>query len=104
LPRDDAAVATVRFEFAIPPEGTMTLEGVIVAVREGPTVLEAAETTVENVMLPEKRLNVLTVMVELADRLAKMPKLFGLALRPKSAEVFESLQAVRACSSHPEKL
>ena len=82
----------------------MTLEGVIVAVGEGPTVLEAAETMVENVMLPEKRLNVLTVMVELPVRLARTLKLFGLALRSKSAGVFEILQAVRGCSSHPEKL
>jgi len=104
LPRDDAAVVTVRLEFAIPPEATMTLEGVIVAVGDGPTALDAAETTVENVMLPEKRLNVLTVMVELADWLARTLRLFGLALRPKSAGLFEILHAVRGCSSHPEKL
>jgi hypothetical protein len=33
-----------------------------------------------------------------------MLRLLGLALRPKSAAVFEILQAVRGCSSHPEKL
>jgi len=81
LPRDDAAVVTERLEFAIPPDGTTTLEGVIFAVGEGPTVLEAAETIVENVMLPEKRLNVLTVIAELPVRLARRLKLFGLALR-----------------------
>ena len=104
MPRDDAAVVTVRLEFAIPPEGTATPEGVIVAVGEGPTVLEAAETIVENVMLPEKRLNVLTVMVELPDWPASTFTLLGLALRSKSAGVFEILHAVRGCSSHPEKL
>jgi len=82
----------------------MTLDGVIVAVGELPTVLEVAETTVENDTLPEKRLKVLTVMVELPDWPASTFRLLGLALRPKSAGVFEILHAVRGCSSHPEKL
>jgi hypothetical protein len=54
-------------ELAIPPEAIGTLGGVIVAVGEDPTVLEVAETVVENETLSEKRLNVLTVMLELAD-------------------------------------
>jgi hypothetical protein len=104
LPRDDAAVVTVSLELAVPPGATRTLDGVIAAVGEDPTVLEAAETVVENDTLSEKRLNVLTVMIEVADWLARMFRLFGLALRPKSAGVFDILHAVRGCSSHPEKL
>jgi hypothetical protein len=91
-------------ELAAPPGATRTLDGVIVAVGEDPTVVEVGETVVENETLPEKRLNVLTVIVEPADWLARMFRLLGLALRPKSAGVFEILHAVRACSSHPEKL
>src|SRR6267378_4844087 len=82
----------------------MALDGVTVAVGEDPTVVDVAETVVEKETLPEKRLNVSTVTVELADWLARMFRLLGLALRPKSAAVFEILQAVRGCSSHPEKL
>jgi len=81
LPRDDAAVVTERLEFAIPPEATMTLEGVIDAVGADPTVLEVGEMVVENETLPVKRLNVLTVIVELPVRLARTLRLFGLALR-----------------------
>jgi hypothetical protein len=65
LPRDDAAVVTVSLEFAIPPGAIMALDGVTVAVGEDPTVVDVAETVVENETLPEKRLNVLTVMMEL---------------------------------------
>jgi hypothetical protein len=97
-------VVTVSLELDIPPEGTITLEGVIVAAGEDPTVLEVAETIVENETLPVKRLNVLTVMVEVADWLARTLRLLGLELRPKSAGVFDILHAVRGCSSHPEKL
>jgi hypothetical protein len=67
LPRDDAAVVTVSLEFAVPPGATRTLDGVMVVVGEDPTVAEVAETVVENETLPEKRLNVLTVMMELLD-------------------------------------
>jgi hypothetical protein len=91
-------------ELAVPPGATRTLGGVIVAVGEDPTVFEEGETVVEKETLPEKRLNVLTVMVELADWLARMFRLLGLALRPKSAAVFEILHAVSGCNSHPEKL
>lgn len=45
----------------------MALDGVTVAVGEDPTVVDVAETVVENETLPEKRLNVLTVMIELLD-------------------------------------
>jgi hypothetical protein len=54
-------------ELAVPPGATRTLDGVIAAVGENPTVLGVGETVVENETLPEKRLNVLTVMAELAD-------------------------------------
>lgn len=94
----------MSLEFAIPPGAIMALDGVMVVVGEDPTVAEVAETVVEKETLPEKRLNVSTVTVELADWLARMFRLLGLALRPKSAAVFEILQAVRGCSSHPEKL
>jgi hypothetical protein len=82
LPRDDAEVAIVSLEVAIPPGATRTLDGVIVAVGADPTVAEVGVTVVENETLPEKRLNVLTVMVELADWLARTLRLLALALRP----------------------
>jgi hypothetical protein len=52
-----------------PFDGSTTLEGVIVAVGIGPIVLEleTGDTVVEKDTLPEKRLNVFTVIVELAD-------------------------------------
>ena len=104
MPRDDAAVVTVSMELAIPPGETRTLEGVMVAVGMDPVVLEVGESVVENETLPEKRLNVLTMMVELDDWLVRTLRLLGLALRPKSDGVFESLHAVSGCSSQPEKL
>src|SRR5882672_4174917 len=90
----------MSLEFAIAPGAIMALDGVTVAVGEDPTVVDVAEKET----LPEKRLKVSTVTVELADWLARMFRLLGFALRPKSAAVFEILQAVRGCSSHPEKL
>lgn len=58
-------------EYAIknPFDGSTTLEGAIVAVGIGPIVLEleTGDTVVEKDTLPEKRLKVLTVIVELAD-------------------------------------
>jgi hypothetical protein len=97
-------VVTVSLEFAIPPDGTRTLDGVIIAVGADPTVAEVGVMVVENETFPEKRLNVLTVTVELADWLASTLRPLGLALRSKSDGVFEILHAVSGCSSQPEKL
>ena len=82
MPRDDAEVAIVSLEVAMPPDAIRTLDGIIVAVGADPTVTEVGVTVVEKETLPEKRLNVLTVMVELADWLARTLRLLGLALRP----------------------
>jgi hypothetical protein len=71
LPADGLAVVTVSVEYAMknPFDGSTTLEGVIVAVGVGPTVLEleVRDTAVEKDTLPVKRLKVFTVIVELAD-------------------------------------
>ena len=97
-------MAIVSFELAIPPEATVTLDGVIVAVGGVPTVLEVDDTVVEKETAPANRLNVLTVMSEFADWLDSTAKLLGLALSSKSEDVFEILHAVTGCISHPEKL
>ena len=94
----------VSLESAIPPETTVTLDGFIVAVGGAPTVLEVDDTVVEKETSPVNRLNVLTVMSEIADWLDSTAKLLGLALRSKSEDVFEILHAVTGCISHPEKL
>ena len=94
----------VNLESAIPPEATMTLDGLIVAVGGAPTVLEVDDTIVEKETSPVNRLNVLTVMSEFADWLDRTAKLLGLALSEKSEDVFEILHAVTECISHPEKL
>jgi len=67
LPRDDAAVVSVNLELPVPPGRTKMLEGVMVAVGMDPVVFEVGETVVENDTLPENRLNVSSVMVELSD-------------------------------------
>ncbi len=54
-------------ELAMPPGATRTLDGSMVAVGADPTVVEVGVTVVVNETLPEKRLNVFTVIVELAD-------------------------------------
>jgi len=89
-----------------PFDGSTTLEGVIVAIGVGPTLLELelGDTAVEKDTLPEKSMKVLTVMVELAGWPASTPMLLELALRWKSGAQYGTFHAVRGCSSHPEKL
>jgi hypothetical protein len=76
---------TVSWEFAMknPFEGSTTLDGVIVATGVGPTVLalELGEIVVEKETFPEKSMNVLTVIMEVAGWPAKTVMLVGLAVR-----------------------
>ena len=89
-----------------PFDGRATLEGVIVATGVGPTMLELelGDIVVEKDTFPEKRLKVLTVIVETPGWPAKTVMLIGLAERWKSGAQYGTFHAVRGCSSHPEKL
>jgi len=66
-----------------PFDGSRTLDGVIVATGVGPILLalELGDTVVEKDTFPVKRLNVLTVIVEMAGWPAKTVRLLRLALR-----------------------
>jgi hypothetical protein len=82
--------------------GTTTVDGLRVTVgAEGPD----GETVAVRGMGPEKRLEVLMVMLEVADLPGVMVTAFGLALiESRLGGVLDILQAVRGCISHPEKL
>ncbi len=87
-----------------PFDGRATLEGVIVATGVGPTMLELGDMVVEKDTFPEKRLKVLTVIVETPGWPAKTVRLLVLAERWKSGAQYGTFHAVSGCSSHPEKL
>ena len=75
---------TVSWEFAMknPFDGSTTLDGVIVATGVGPTLaLELDDNVVEKETFPEKSMNVLTVIVEVAGWPAKTVMLVGSAVR-----------------------
>jgi hypothetical protein len=78
--------------------------GVIVALGICPLAEIHGVIVTESETLPEKRLNVLTEIVEAADSPVITGRGLGFAESEKSEEVLESRQAVSGCSSHPEKL
>jgi len=98
LPEFDALVVTFRVDEAVPPGRTVTTDGLIVAPGPG------GETLVERVTAPVNRLKLFTEILDVADAPGEIVNEFGLAPREKSEDTPESLQAVRGCSSHPEKL
>lgn len=98
LPEFDELVVTFRVDKAVPPGGTVTTDGVIVAPGPG------GETLVDRDTAPVNRLKLLTLILDVADAPGGIVNEFGVALREKSEDIPESLQAVRGCSSHPEKL
>jgi hypothetical protein len=81
-----------------PSGGRTTKPGLIVTL--GPD----GDTVALSVTVPEKILKELAVMFEVIEFPGRTVRLFGFAESPKSAGVFDSLHAVRGCSSQPEKL
>jgi hypothetical protein len=75
---------------------TLTVGGIIIAL--GPT----GETDVLKERDPEKILNELMVMFDTAEWPGRIVTGFGLAVREKSPETPDNLQAVNACISQPE--
>jgi hypothetical protein len=75
----------------------LTVGGIVTVGPEGETVALRGRD-------PEKILNEWMVILEITDFPGRIVSGFGLALREKSAGVFENLHAVSGCSSQPEKL
>jgi hypothetical protein len=98
LPTSEVLAVKVMMDDLFPSGGMNTDPGFIDI--GGPS----GDTVVLNVTVPEKMLKELTVIFEVIELPGSTVRLFGFAESPKSAGVFDSLHAVRGCSSQPEKL
>jgi hypothetical protein len=91
-------VLIVRIEETLPSGGTVTKDGLIET--EGPVGEIAAVKSTR----PEKRLNELIVMLDVAEFPGRIVTLLGLGLREKPGGTPESLHPVSGCNSHPDRL
>jgi hypothetical protein len=71
LPEFDELVVTFRIDEAVPPGGTATMDGLIVALGPG------GDTLVDKVTGPVNRLVLFTEILEVADAPGWIVKVFG---------------------------
>jgi hypothetical protein len=98
VPKFEEDVLMVRMEETLPSGGTFTKDGLIVTVGPRGRIVAVRSTR------PEKRLYELIVMLEVAELPGRIGTLLGFGLREKAGGTPESLHAVRACNSQPERL